>query len=142
MAELKEQTIEKEFVPYDLALELKELGFDEKCFGFYGLSRDDYKTIRLSIFQNLKTDYLPDVHHLDVTCDAPLFQQTLRFFREKYMLSGEIYIFKNIWNFDIEDISNSIQLYTSDIMCYNSYEEAELECLVKLIDIVKKQNVK
>ena len=142
MAELKEQTIEKEFVPYDLALELKELGFDEKCFGFYGLSRDDYKTIRLSIFQNLKTDYLPDVHHLDVTCDAPLFQQTLRFFREKYMLSGEIYIFKNIWNFDIEDINNSMQLYTSDIICYNSYEEAELECLVKLIDIVKKQNLK
>ena len=142
MAELKKQTIEKEFVPYDLALELKELGFDEPCFGFYGLSRDDYKTIRLSIFQNLKTDYLPDVHHLDVTCDAPLFHQTLRFFREKYMLSGEIYIFKNIWNFDIEDINNSMQLYTSDIICYNSYEEAELECLVKLIDIVKKQNVK
>ena len=106
------------------------------------ISRDDYKTIRLSIFQNLKTDYLPDVHHLDVSCDAPLFHQTFRFFREKYMLSGEIYIFKNIWNFDIEDISNSIQLYTSDIMCYNSYEEAELECLVKLINIVKKQNVK
>ena len=142
MEELKERTIEKEFVPYDLALELKELGFDEPCFGFYGLSRDDYKTIRLSIFQNLKTDYLPDVHHLDVTCDAPLFQQTLRFFREKYMLSGEIYIFKNIWNFDIEDISNSIQLYTSDIICYNSYEEAELECLVKLIEIAKEQNVK
>ena len=142
MEELKERTIEKEFVPYDLALELKELGFDEPCFGFYGLSRDDYKTIRLSIFQNLKTDYLPDVHHLDVTCDAPLFQQTLRFFREKYMLSGEIYIFKNIWNFDIEDINNSMQLYTSDIICYNSYEEAELECLVKLIEIAKEQNVK
>ena len=142
MAELKEQTIEKEFVPYEIALELKELGFEEPCFAFYGLSRDDYKTIRLSIFQNLKTDYLPDVHHLDVTCDAPLFHQTFRFFREKYMLSGEIYIFKNIWNFDIEDISNSIQLYTSDIMCYNSYEEAELECLVKLIEIAKEQNVK
>ena len=134
--------ISKNFIPYDLALELKELGFEEPCFAFYGLSRDDYKTIRLSIFQNLKTDYLPDVHHLDVTCDAPLWQQAFRFFREKYMLSGEIYIFKNIWNFDIEDISNSIQLYTSDIMCYNSYEEAELECLVKLIDIAKKQSLK
>ena len=134
--------ISKNFIPYDLALELKDLGFEEPCFGFYGLSRDDYKTIRLSIFQNLKTDYLPDIHHLDVTCDAPLYQQAFRFFREKYMLSGEIYIFKNIWNFDIEDISNSIQLYTSDIMCYNSYEEAEIACLVKLIDIVKKQNVK
>ena len=134
--------ISKNFIPYDLALELKDLGFDKPCFAFYGLSRDDYKTIRLSIFQNLKTDYLPDVHHLDVTCDAPLYQQAFRFFREKYMLSGEIYIFKNIWNFDIEDINNSIQLYTSDITSYSTYEEAELECLVKLIDIVKKQNVK
>ena len=134
--------IENEFIPYDQALELKELGCDEPCFAFYGLSRDDYKTIRLSIFQNLKTDYLPDVHHLDVTCDAPLFQQTLRFFREKYMLSGEIYIFKNIWNFDIEDINNSMQLYTSDIICYNSYEEAELACIWKLIEIAKEQNVK
>ena len=53
-----------------------------------------------------------------------------------------IYIFKNIWNFDIEDISNSIQLYTSDIMCYNSYEEAEIACLIKLIEITKEQNVK
>ena len=132
--------IENEFIPYDQALELKELGCDEPCFAFYGLSRDDYKTIRLSIFQNLKTDYLSDVHHLDVTCDAPLYQQAFRFFREKYMLSGEIYIFKNIWNFDIEDISNSIQLYTSDIMCYNSYEEARLECLKKIIEIIKNES--
>ena len=134
--------MKEQFVTYEIALKLKELGFNEPCFAFYGLSRDDYKTIRLSIFQNLKTDYLPDIHHLDVTCDAPLYQQAFRFFRAKYMLSGEIYIFKNIWNFDIEDISNSIQLYTSDIMCYNSYEEAELECLVKLIEIAKEQNVK
>ena len=142
MAELKERTIEKEFVSYEIALALKELGFEEPCFGFYGLSRDDYKTIRLSIFQNLKTDYLPDIHHLDVTCDAPTFSQAFRFFREKYMLSGEIYIFKNIWNFDIEDINNSIQLYTSDITIYSTYEDAEIECLKKLIEIAKEQNAK
>ena len=142
MEEVKKQGTESLFVPYKIALELKNLGFDECCFAFYGLSRDDYKTIRLSIFQNLKTDYLPDVHHLDVTCDAPLFHQTLRFFREKYMLSGEIYIFKNFWNFDIEDINNSIQLYTSDINSYSTYEKAEHECLKKLIEIAKEQNVK
>ena len=27
--------IEKEFIPYELALELKQLGFDEPCFGYY-----------------------------------------------------------------------------------------------------------
>jgi hypothetical protein len=25
----------KEFVPYELALKLKEIGFDEPCFGYY-----------------------------------------------------------------------------------------------------------
>ena len=76
------------------------------------------------------------------TINCPTFSQAFRFFREKYMLSGEIYIFKNFWNFDIEDINNSIQLYTSDIISYSTYEEAELECLVKLIEITKEQNVK
>ena len=131
MEEVKKQGTESLFVPYKIALALKELGFEEPCFGFYDLS---YKCrLAFTSDQNF---------YEQQKCSAPTFSQAFRFFREKYMLSGEIYIFKNIWNFDIEDISNSIQLYTSDIMCYNSYEEAELECLVKLIDIVKRQNVK
>ena len=31
----------KEFIPYEQALVLKELGFDEPCFGYY----NDYKNI-------------------------------------------------------------------------------------------------
>ena len=75
--------IESNFVPYQIAVDMKSIGFNEPCFAFYGLSRDDYKTIRLSIFQNLKTDYLSDVHHLDVTCDAPLWQQGINFLLNK-----------------------------------------------------------
>ena len=36
----------KEFIPYDQALALKELGFDEPCFGYYnynGTHFFDYK---------------------------------------------------------------------------------------------------
>ena len=124
--------ISKNFIPYELALKLKELGFDEPCFGFYVPLLDGTQEFELMKFESQGKKVVL----------APLWRQAFRFFREKYMLSGEIYIFKNIWNFDIEDISNSIQLYTSDIICYNSYEEAEVECLVKLIEIVKEQNVK
>ena len=177
MEEVKKQRMESLFCPYEQALKLKELGFDEPCFAFYGLSRDDYKTIRLSIFQNLKTDYLPDIHHLDVTCDAPLFQQAFRFFREKYNIH---YAMKPIlgskngydsfpilgWDYDIfitnKGTQNSYYMgypvgewFTATLDMFDesetledldihplTYEEAELECLVKLIDIVKKQNVK
>ena len=125
--------MEKEFLPYDLALELKELGFDETCFG--SIDQIGYIHVKGS-----KSSPRGSMMYNTINC--PTFSQSFRFFREKYMLSGEIYIFKNFWNFDIEDINNSIQLYTSDITSYSTYEEAELECLVKLIDIVKKQNLK
>ena len=128
--------MEEEFVPYSLALELKELGFNEICLTYYNFDgkierSDDWA---FGVDMENKRDRNQ--------CLAPLWQQAFRWFREKYMLSGEIYIFKNFWNFDIEDINNSIQLYTSDITSYSTYEEAELECLKKLIEIVKDQNVK
>lgn len=134
--------MEKQFIPYDLALELKELGFNQPCFAFYGLSRDDYKTIRLSIFQNLKTDYLPDVHHLDVTCDAPLYQQAFRFFREKYGL--HYIICKNIQmdGYGYREVILIPYMEENENTIFKTYEEAELECLVKLIEIAKEQNVK
>ena len=134
--------ISKNFIPYYLALELKELGFDEPCFAFYGLSRDDYKTIRLSIFQNLKTDYLPDVHHLDVTCDAPLYQQAFRFFREKYGL--HYIICKNIQmdGYGYREVILIPYMEENENTIFKTYEEAEIACLVKLIEIAKEQNVK
>ena len=131
MEEVKKQRMESLFCPYEQALTLKELGFNEPCFGFYNRKEKLY----LCDYKNANEEKISII-------SAPLYQQAFRFFREKYKLSGEIYIFKNIWNFDIEDISNSIQLYTSDIMCYNSYEEAELACIRKLIEIAKEQNVK
>ena len=142
MEEVKKQGTESLFVPYKIALELKELGFDEPCFAFYGLSRDDYKTIRLSIFQNLKTDYLPDIHHLDVTCDAPLYQQAFRFFREKYGL--HYIICKNIQmdGYGYREVILIPYMEENKNTIFKTYEEAEVECLVKLIEIAKEQNVK
>ena len=125
--------MEKEFLPYKESLELKELRFDEKCGACY------YKKFDNEIgYHKVYRDF----NFVSLTVSAPTFSQAFRFFREKYMLSGEIYIFKNIWNFDIEDIKNSMQLYTSDITSYYTYEDAELACIRKLIEIAKEQNVK
>ena len=135
-------SIESNFVPYQIAIDMKSIGFNEPCFAFYGLSRDDYKTIRLSIFQNLKTDYLSDVHHLDVTCDAPLFQQAFRFFREKYGL--HYIICKNIQmdGYGYREVILIPYMEENENTIFKTYEEAEVECLVKLIEIAKEQNVK
>ena len=122
----KHSNINNQFIPYEQALELKELGLDEPCFAFYGLSRDDYKTIRLSIFQNLKTDYLSDVHHLDVTCDAPLYQQAF------------LYLWNKTGRYIIP-IPNDDKEWLCMGNKFKTYEETRLECLKTLIEIIKNE---
>lgn len=51
-------TLDKEFIPYQEALALKELGFDEPCFGFYTYKGEIRRYTNfdgeLNEFQNLK----------------------------------------------------------------------------------------
>ncbi len=61
----------KEFIPYEQALELKELGFKEKCAAHY-LDEDDLE-LKWEIYRNLSID----------TCkclQAPTYRQAFRFF--------------------------------------------------------------
>jgi hypothetical protein len=116
----------KEFIPYEQALELKELGFDEKCIGFY----------------TLEGYYFPNttpLNSLTYGCDAPLYQQAFRWFREKYnLICGVQYMGKNKINWwDIHIVGHYNIHYEEMCMKYQSYEEAELDCLKKLIEIAK-----
>jgi hypothetical protein len=106
----------KNFVPYKQALALKELGFDEPCLGLYHNDKTFYPTQCKSHEQ----------FHGQV-CSAPLYQQAFRWFREKYNLREQYGVFPHhtiMINYLIEG---------------GREEEAELECLNKLIEIVKQQ---
>ena len=69
----------QEFIPYEQALELKKLGFDEQFFAFY--LADTLFTSNDIIYNS--TD-IPVIK-------APLYHQAFRWFREKYELSSWIY---------------------------------------------------
>jgi hypothetical protein len=135
--------MESEFIPYTEALALKELGFDEPCFGFYYLYKDenhqegkfDYRgelNIEYSIYKE-NTYYIL----------APTFSQAFRFFREKYNLHSFIDCkWKNLgWEFQLVDLSKMETISSIDRYNYKTYEEAELECLKKLIEIVKEKQL-
>jgi len=124
--------MEKLFVEYEQALVLKELGFDEPCFRWYDerwgddLHQDKYNTNK-------------DLFMTDLDCSAPLYQQAFRWFREKYNQHCFIhYHSKPEYTFVIY---NDIKRYWTldEKISFNTYEEAELHCLKKLIEIVKKQ---
>lgn len=106
--------MEKEFIPYAEALALKELGFNEPCFKTFNY---DYDEEGIPMFQ----------------ANLPLYQQAFRWFREKYSYVSFVReATKCNYRFCIEKFDE--KFYNSTIL---TYEEAELECLKKLIEIVK-----
>ena len=127
--------MEKEFIPYAEALVLKELGFDEPCFGlFYGTSIKEEPEF---LIEFRSSQYYVGKGYVDGIL-APLYQQTFRWFREKY--GYDVSIKKR--KFEIQKLEvygeSDPDYYFIDFP-FDSYEEAELECLKKLIEIVKRK---
>ena len=146
----------REFIPYQTALDLKELGFDEPCFGLF-VSMNNELLIKEMPNQQESEQYFGGIL-------APTFSQAFRFFREKYNLVHEISWgkYKGGVSFDYDifslvlptddklgdenDIYIEKPMETYDSLAEktfrdresDSYEGAELACLIKLIEICKK----
>ena len=64
--------MKKEFATYEIALKLKELGFNEDCFGYFVINLQEL------IIVNTKK------HKSDWYISAPLWQQVIDWFREEH----------------------------------------------------------
>ena len=149
--------MEKEFVPCGPSLELKELGFDEPCFGYYvdgelrgiNLGMEELGGIE-PYYQRFKFHTLSN-HNTNnpnkIITTAPTFSQAFRWFRENHNLHAEPYT-ANMgaieYCFQIRDLYSEKYVYDnfqgsggSYGGTFNTPEEAELACLIKLIEIVK-----
>jgi hypothetical protein len=135
----------EEFVPYELALRMKQLGFDEPCFSYYELdgrlsdtpkeSGYDIKYQGDCKFDNHQNTYLDE----DESCSAPLYQQAFRWFRDEHGMSGSIQIEHDAYQWSIYEEGETSGL-ASDNWDGTDYEEAELACLEKLIEIVESKS--
>ena len=132
--------LKNEFVPYEQALALKELGFDEPCFGHYQQEWDDDEINELE--PSLHMIFSKQHQHAFQVCTAPTFSQSFRWFKEKYNLIPDIQYYGN-WNFEIFRIGEFAEPMDDVNVDYTfkggTYEESELECLKKLIEIVKEK---
>jgi hypothetical protein len=125
-----------EFIPYQQALELKELGFNECCLAFYGGDGDS--KIYYNSLRNGSGDYVPyKASERHKWFGAPLYQQAFRWFREKYELIGLIHIGSQEFSFSVNKNGHRISPLKEYLNFNGTYEEAELACLKKLIEIVK-----
>jgi hypothetical protein len=152
--------MENNFLPYKESLILKELGFDEPCLahliGFGDGSKENgrYKINQHEVFYPndfVKSDDKAEELGLYPfsMCGVPLYQQTLKWFRDFYNLFGVINVDQtmepkfcySIYEYEPTQFFQGWDeiVFNSDL--YYTYEEAELECIRKLIEIVKKQKI-
>ncbi len=122
----------KEFVTYEQALALKELGFDEPCFSIY-YSKD--KSFSWHHHKNHTNDE-PVLDTGEFNISAPLKQQAFRWFREKHKLHSYVHLKANgLYRGIVQiDYLHEINYVSIDFV---TYEEAEQACLDKLIEICK-----
>lgn len=120
--------MEKEFVPYEPSLALKELGFNEPCFGYYQGGTN-----------NLILEQIINSQGNGNWCLAPTFSQAFRWFREKYSLHNGIYPYYDEYEFQIKDFRLPTNTPINGGLM--SYEEAERACVDMLIGLVKAQAV-
>ena len=121
--------MEKEFIPYEQALALKELGFDEPCLASWNFYTKE-----------LNYNSQPSIFTSEDVIQLPLYQQAFRWFREEYGLYHSIGLddsLENNINCDYQIINHSQSISELE-SSFKSYEEAELACLKQLIEIVKK----
>ena len=137
--------MEKEFIPYEQALALKELGFNRRTLAQYNTRQNDEWILTFDL--SGEGQYPKG----SSACIAPTFSQAFRWFREKYNLKGFIGFRPNVKQFDchIYDMflsgteyvkQRTLEEFNKDPKV-GTYEEAELECLKKLIEIVKTKEV-
>jgi hypothetical protein len=135
MSNNKQSSVEKEFVPHAEALALKQLGFDQPCFAYWNADHSLSKPFLTFVKPFDDEWFIPN----------PLYSQAFRWFRENYSLQGIIWsgkISTVFYGYNILNISkqkyiiNNTELGGGDCD-YETYEEAELACLRRLIEIVQ-----
>ena len=108
MSEIKEQ-----FVTYEIALKLKELGFNEECLAYYHDKSEPYLCRYLD--SNNGAFNINCRHVLfDTDCTAPLWQQAQSFLDDNGMIIGIIFV-DNVFKYTL-NIENYVSNRFKDRM--------------------------
>ena len=152
--------MKEQFVTYEIALALKELGFDEECLVYF--NNDKYRDLICTCENGMDGDFT--VHHYSGDVNAPLWQQVIDWFREKYEIYIAVISYTNyiklgentlmyeiiIGNKDNQfdpSVGNSAERLRlnyetkefSYYYLYKTYEEAREQAILKAIELCQKE---
>ncbi len=124
-----------DYVLFDEALALKNLGFDVPVTAKFSQSQSNFTHLSDPFNSNLSIAFQ----------SAPTYQQAFRWIRNNFKLSHYIDAIKEDYNEVVLRSFGEISLGRigqefSHRYSYKTYEEAELMCLKKLIEIINNSN--
>jgi hypothetical protein len=129
-------SIKSNFVSYQIALDMKKLGFDELCFGFY----TDSEQYRKFVSDSGNNSDLKNIfgNKTDKATITPTYFQAFRFFSDNYNLEGlpqraDDYLW---YKYHIYKLYKDYKIMIAVELEFKTYEEAQTECLKELIKIV------
>jgi hypothetical protein len=123
--------MKEQFVNYEIALELKELGFNEPCLGYYY----DKKLDHFALFGVIEGKIITNKNNNVIL--APLWQQVIDWLREKKYVNIEIRMnypeYKYFYT--IGNIGNETFQYVSK-ETFN-YKEAREKAILQALKLIK-----
>ena len=115
------------FVPYEIAIQLKEVGFNEPCLAHYSGENFTYSPVIMGrLFPTKKVnkhEYL-----------APTFSQTFKWFEKNHVLKCWVEWGSEYLQLAYYQNSSGMKYFISE---HGTKEKAEIACLKKLIELVK-----
>ena len=137
--------MENLFVPSQQAQILKDLGFKELCLAFsYVKSEFGFIKDRINLVDSLEEDLVKNSDERVDYYARPTYEQAFKWFLKEFNLDSHVNV--DVWSSKKCDyrITGGIvvagangELFDIDSNYYDTYEEAELECLKRLIKILK-----
>lgn len=136
----------RQFVPYRIALTLKRLGFDERCFGYYNEVGGLFAFTNLKVFWNSNKDvhYNRSIRNffnrkkaIETMCVAPTWQQVTDWLREKYNI--DVIISSNVLGYGFILYHRYPPKNTTDSRVFQHYSEAREQAVLKALTFTENE---
>lgn len=135
----------QKFIPYEQALKLKEIGFDEATSFYWenGITKPIPMKDEVCEFHINRHSYCSHnapIPTKEFWISAPTWQEAFEWFRKK---GYKFHILEDAWNDwctpNILPTNTIAAKFGNYLECgsFNSYKKAELACLIKLIEMEK-----
>jgi len=143
--------MKNQFVTFEIALKLKELGFNFPCFSAY---TENGNLMDIGDYADYDEIGKLNGHSYSISCLSPLWQQCVDWFRDKHHTNIEINRFPNIskWGFIVTDMTIipkqqtikeniNMSLKVTDVRRFDEYFECREQAILKGIELINGRNI-